>query len=276
MLLEEAVAQEAEKRKVENALNGIVPQRTSSVAILTPTLGAISDWWHGSMMSLVWPTNTGRAPFMCRDMKGNEVGQMRNKMVKTVMQMADSQNANLEAIFWLDDDVIVSRFALVTLLAHDTDIAAGVYFTKLDSGADPLIFAGGGAGTRPFLPGEVFESWGYAQGLSCVKTDVYRRMRDELDLGEDEYGSPCWYKQPDFSVHDNGSLCLGGTEDFHFFANAEKLGIRPLVDCTKHAFGFHYDLGRKIGFPLPQWAQFVKREPIVWPANRHHAEVIWE
>lgn len=276
MLVEEAIAEEAEKRRVELQRNGIVPQRTTSIAILTPTLGSISDWWHSSVTGIVWPTNIGRAPLMSRDMKGGEVGQMRNKMVKIILQMADAQNVELDSIFWLDDDVIVSRFALVTLRAHDVDIAAGVYFTKLDSGADPLIFSGGGAGTMPFRPNEVFESWGYAQGLSLVKADVYRRMQKELDLGEDEYGSPCWYKQPDFAVKRDGSLCLGGTEDFHFFRNAELLGYRPLVDCTKHTFGFHYDLGRKLGFPIPQWSQFIKREPIIWPKNRHHEEVIWE
>jgi hypothetical protein len=276
MLLKEAIQQDAERRKTEETVAGIVPQRTTSIAILTPTLGSLSDWWHTSTTSLVWPTNIGRAPVMMRDMKGGEVGQMRNRMVKATLDMAEAQNVELDSIFWLDDDVIVSRFALVKLRAHDVDIAAGVYFTKLDIGADPLIFAGGGSGTKPFLPDEVFESWGYAQGLSCVKTDVFRRMVNELDLGVDEYGSPCWFKQPEFAVHANGNLSLGGTEDFHFFANAEKLGIRPLVDCTKHTFGFHYSLAKKVGYPLAQWAQFVKREPIIWPANRHHGEVIWE
>lgn len=276
MLCEEAIQKDAAKRKSEYEAAGIVPQRTLSIAVLTPTLGVISAWLHTAMQGLVWPTNTGKAPVMCQDMKGNEVGEMRNRLVTTVLTMSEAHNVELDSILWLDDDVICSRFALITLRAHDRDIAAGVYFTKMDPGAEPLIFDGGGAGCAPWRPDEVFESWGYAQGLSLVRTDVYRRMRDELDIGQDKYGNPAWYKQPSFGVDKHGGVTTGGTEDFHFFANAEKLGIRPLVDCTKHAFGFHYALQTRVGYPVPQWKQFVKQEPIVWPKTRHHAEVIWE
>jgi hypothetical protein len=275
MLVAEAIEKEARQRR-QNELDGIVPQRSCTIAVLTPTLGIISAWWHTSMLGLVWPTNTGRAPVMAQDMKGNEVGEMRNRLVKICLTMADAQNVELDSILWLDDDVIVSRFALLTLRAHDRDIVAGVYMTKLEPGAEPLIFKGGGAGCDPFIPDEVRETWGYAQGLSLVKTDVYRRMEKDLDLGTDKYGNPSWYKVPEFGMDTHGNLIMGGTEDFHFFKNAEKLGIRPLVDCTKHAFGFHYDLKGKVGYPLPQWKQFVRQEPIVWPASKHHPEVIWE
>lgn len=265
----EAVAKDAKERR------GIEPAKKRAIAVLTPTLGVVSMWWHSAMLDLLWPMNMGKAFIPTVDLKGGQVGQMRNRLVQLALMFEQQAGNELEAIMWVDDDVICSRLAMLTLAAHDRDIVSGVYMAKGEAGNEPLIFAGPSSGTMKFLPDETFEAWGWAQGLSLVKAEVYKRMVDELDLGKDEYGNPNWYKQPEFGIDANGTMTLGGTEDFHFFDNANKLGYSALIDCTKHAFGFHYDIKEKMGYPQKQWIQYLHREPIVWPATKGHKEVVW-
>lgn len=284
MQLAEAIEKDVKKREETKAManvssspiskpQGIVPSKRRAIAVLVPTLGQVSMWWTTVMMDLVYPMNTGKAFIPAVDLKGGEIGQMRNRLVKMALDYADKNDIDLQYIFWVDDDVIISRLALLTLAAHDRDIASGVYFCKGEAGNEPLIFSGPSSGTLKFRPDECFEAWGWSLGLSLIRTEVFRRMRDELDLGTDEYGNPKWYAQPGFGIDKDGMMTVGGTEDFVFFDNASKLGYRPLVDCTRHAFGFHYDANLKTGYPQKQWEQFVRMEPIVW--NIEGKETVW-
>jgi len=267
---------EAEKAQANGQRQGLVPAKTKVIAVLTPTLGMVSIHWTVAIQNLLWPMNVGKGFIPGMDQVGNEVGEMRNKLVALVLEQAQKSGHDLEGIFWIDDDVIVNKMALLKLASHDRDIAAGVYFCKGDLG-EPLIFSGGQTGTMKFLPDETFEAWGWAQGLSYVRAEVYTRMAEDLDLGKDKYGNPCWYKKPDFGIDETtGQMTVGGTEDFHFFTNANKLGYRCLVDCSKFAFGWHYDHAAKTAYPKRQWEQYIRREPVIWPATRSHPEVIWD
>jgi hypothetical protein len=290
--LVEAIAESDTKRKEDIAslpsrpsLNGIVPKKQKTIAVCTPTLGVIPMWWFASATSLVFPMNMGKAFFPIQDLERGEVGQMRNRLVNSVLEAEKSRNdVECEYIFWLDDDVIIHHMALMSLLSWDRDVAAGVYFCKGHFG-EPLLFPAASGGTLKYKPwagrpddeARGIEMYGYPQGLSLVRTSVYKRMRDEMDLGVDKYGSPCWYKQPEFAVDPKtGGLITGGTEDFHFFENLSKLGIRPIVDTSKFAFGFHYSIQELVAYPVVQWEQYVKRQPIVWPAPAGELEVVWK
>ncbi len=255
---------------------GIVPAKKRYLPVLTPTLGAVSMWWHSKCSDMIWPMNTGKAFIPMIDLIGGQIAEMRNRLVTIALDYKKTHDADMEYVMWLDDDVICSHMAMCRLLSHNRDIASGVYFCKGETGNEPLIFAGPSSGTMKFIPDEVFEAWGWAQGLCVIRTEVYERMRDELDLGVDRYGNPNWYKVPDFGVDANGCITTGGTEDFHFFGNAAKLGYRPLIDCTKFAFGFHYDLGTKLGYPVQQWEQWVKMQHIVWPEQYGGKETVWQ
>lgn len=261
-------------KDVEEAV-GVLPKGQVLIPVLTPTLGAISMWWHLTQIDLMYPMNVGKQPITTLDAVGGEVGEMRNRLVAMCLAIEDSSQGKttIPWVFWCDDDVIIDRWALSCLCSHNRDIASGVYFCKGEFG-EPLIFPGPSSGVIPFRPDEIFEAWGYAQGLSVVKLDVYRRMKEELELGVDKYGQPQWYKRPDFALTENG-IISGGTEDFHFFDNACKLGYRPLVDCRRAAFGFHYDLKKHVAYPLKQWEQYRRKEPIVWPASGDRKEVVW-
>lgn len=261
---------------------GIAPAKQTCVAICTPTLGKVSMHWTAQLCNLVIPMNVSKGFIPLQDMKGGEVGQVRNRLVQVTLAHCQKLDLELDSIFWLDDDVIpADRMVIAALRSLNADIAAGVYYCKGDYG-DPLLFAGGSSGTvrhKPCPDGIIdgpeatTELWGYPQGLSLVKGSVFTRMRDELDIGTDQYGSPCWYKQPEFGMDQSGNLSIGGTEDFWFFENASKLGIKPVVNLTKHCFAFHYDLNEKVGFPRRQWDQWLRKEPLVWNVGKE--EVVW-
>ncbi len=267
--IEEVIQQEVAKRRPK----GVLAAPSQIIAIGTPTLGQISMWWHTSLVDLIWPMNTAKALLPCIDHHGGEIAEIRNRIVSMCMA-TETDSVKVQAIMWIDDDVIVPRESIMALARHERDIASGVYFTKGEF-AQPLIFDGPCSGVHSFRPDETFEAWGWSQGLSLVRLDVYKRIRDELDIGKDKYGAPLWYEPSDFRILDNGSVALNGTEDFPFFEKANKLGYSAIVDCSKHAFGWHYDCVGKTGYPKAQWDQFSRREPVVWPAKNGQAEVIW-
>ncbi len=267
---EEAIREAVAKRRPQGVL--AAPQQV--IAVLTPTLGQVSMWWHNAILELIWPMNVTKALVPAFDRKGGEIAEMRNRLV-SMMLAAETDSLKIHSLMWIDDDVIVNRLCMLALAAHDRDIASGVYFCKGEF-SQALIFDGPSSGTHPFEPDQTFECWGWAQGLSLIRLDVYKRMRDEMpEMGKDKYGVPRWYESADFKVAKNGQVQVGGTEDFPFFQKANDLGYRPLVDCTQHAFGFHYDAVAQVGYPRQQWEQFVHREPIVWPRKDGKDSIVW-
>jgi hypothetical protein len=268
--MEEAVREELGKK---NRL-GIKPKSQEVIAVLTPTLGYASFWYFTGVLSLIWPMNKGKGILPTTDHVGGEIAEMRNRLIAMMLAADEAGPAKVTHVMWLDDDVVIGPAAMLALASHDRDIASGVYFSKFEK-AEPLIFDGPSAGTGKFVPGQTRESWGWSQGLSLVKLDVYRRMRDEMDLAKDKYGCPAWYESSFQQAMKNGNFHAPSTEDFPFFDKCNKLGYRCLQDMTREAFGFHYDLSADQGYPIAQWNQFKRREPIIWPGTANHEEVVW-
>lgn len=250
--------------------------RKKSIIRVTPTLGMVSHWWAQAADRLFAPMNTVKGSIFWIDKVGGMIAECRNAAVAKVLTF-DSDQVEVDSIFWLDDDVICSPGALRQLYHHDTPIASGVYFTKEEGNfAEPLIFPGRCAGTAKYIPApdgeqKSSEMWGHGMGLTLVKMDVYRRMRDELQLPLDCNGQPEWYRTTSGEINQEGNcLDMGGTEDLFFLHNAAKLGYKPIVDFTKYAFGFHYCSVRKKGYPEKQWEQYEAAlggsgKPIEWP-----------
>lgn len=246
---------------------------TPSWAKRTPSL-----WWCKSTESILWPNNTGKSLFYVEDLVGGEIAEARNCIVQTILNYEQAGH-KISHLFWLDDDVIIPRGgALLQLLHHDRDIASGVYFTKLPGNqASPLIYPGPHGGTDIFKPNRTYEVWGHGMGLTLIKLDVYKRMRDELKLPYDKYNCPEWYKTSknnDDMVVENDVVKTGFTEDLFFLDNASKLGYKPLVDTNKHAFGFHYDHETRKGYPEEQWNDWLQGKPITWHTSE--GDVIWD
>ena len=234
------------------------------VAVCTPTLGMVTIEWASALRALLLPLNSGYCECFGKDDVGGEIAEGRNGCVARALSY-ETDDREITHLFWLDDDVIAPRTAIIRLMSHDVDIAAGVYFLKCPI-SEPLIFPGRGAGTSPFVPDQVFETWGVGMGITLVKTSVYRRMREDLELPLDKYGKPQWYKTPsalDAVVVDE-VLFAGGTEDLYFCDRAGKMGCKVVADTSRYAFGWHYDCRNGIGYPEKQWRQHMAGEAITW------------
>jgi hypothetical protein len=247
--------------------------RPKFIACCTPTLGSTSVEWASILRAMAWPMNIGYTNFFVRDEVGREIAEARNRCVQLALEY-DNERHELSEVFWLDDDVLVmNRLALLVLRGHNRPIASGVYFTKCEP-SEPLLFPGRGCGTAPFPAEGAHEMWGHGMGLALVRTEVYRRMLKELDLGVDKYGRPAWYRTTGYehAEVDGDVVWTGGTEDLYFLENASKLGYKPLVDCTRAAFGWHYDRDKDVGFPLKQWKQWRGGESITWDTEKGAVE----
>lgn len=186
----------------------------------------------------------------------------------------ESSSRAISHLFWLDDDVLVPRACLLKLLSHQADIASGVYFTKSDIG-EPLIFPEPGNGAAFFAPDEILSCYGWSLGLSVVKMDVFKRIIKECNPPLDKYGNPRFFHKPteaDCTFKD-GILGVGGTEDFEFFRLCSQIGVKPVIDCTRYAFGWHYDKDSHKAFPTEQWSQYSTGQPVVWKTPK--GEVVW-
>ncbi len=269
--LEEAIRSELKSK----SRLGIKPKAQEVIAVLTPTLGYASFWHFTGVLSLIWPMNKGKGVVPVTDHVGGEIAEMRNRLVQMMLVADEAGPTRVTHVMWLDDDVIIGPAAMLALASHDRDIASGCYFSKFEI-SEPLIFDGPTSGTGKFIPGQTRDSWGWAQGLSLVKLDVYRRMRDELKLDKDKYGCPAWYESGFFQAVKSGNFSGVATEDFPFFDKCNKLGYRCIQDMGREAFGFHYDLNTDQGYPKKQWDQFKRREPIVWPATKESEEITWK
>lgn len=235
--------------------------RPKMIAVCTPSLGSVSLEWTRIVAELMWPMNVGRAHQFVRDAVGGEIAETRNAIVQKCLDM-EKQNVEIDSLFWLDDDVLPTRAALIQLYSHHRDIASGAYFTKGEPG-QPLVFPGRLQGTAPWEPDRVLEAWGHGMGLCLVKASVYKRMLAE-GLSKDKYGRPQWYKTPQEYRLEGQMLDCGGTEDLYFLDAANQFGYKPLVDCGKWTFGFHYDRESHRGYPEKQFEQLRTGQPVTW------------
>lgn len=240
-----------------------MPRRV--IATCTPSLGRIPTQWAFALRNLFTPMNLG---IMTMYSLGLPVAESRNRLIRQVLAM-DEESTSLEIshVFWIDDDVLFQRGALVQLSQHRMPIVSGVYFSKSPPG-EPLIFDGPLRGSAPFRPGEVREVWGHGMGLTLVETEVYRRLRDETELGEDENGNPAWYRT--VQTEDGWRT----TEDLYFLKAAHEIGIPSVIDQREQTFGWHYDLKTQRIYPTEQWDEWRKTQKVTWQTPE--GPVVWE
>ncbi len=234
------------------------------IAVCTPTLGLLHVNWVAAFMELIWPLNTGKAQLF---VTGKPVAEARNETVARAMSI-ENEDREVTHLFWVDDDVIVPRTALLQLLRHRRPIASGVYFTRAEL-AEPLIFPCAGGGTQEFVPDRGYEVWGHGMGLTLIETNVYRRMRQELDLGIDRFGYPAWYRTTGGEdVHVEKGLLTGvGTEDLYFLDKVRGIGLTGFVDTSANAFGWHHERKTNKGYPEKQYHQMKTGQPITWDTS---------
>lgn len=242
------------------------------IAIGIPSFGMVHLFFTSRLLNLRIPVNMVIRWIYCI---GKEVGDARNEIVARALQ-ADDSDMRCQAVFFLDDDVLFHPDVLNRLLSHRRPIVSGLYYTKTAE-ATPLALHDEGQGTaHSWTPGDLLEVAGHGMGLTLIDADVFRRMRDEQDIGLDPHGFPRWFR----TVRDE-VLTLPGrptgtynqTEDMHFLTRARALGYQPAVDTGASAFGWHFDPKRNVGYPLPQWQEWTQTGRITWPTAA--GPVVW-
>ena len=246
------------------------------IAQCTPSLGMVSIWWSRAVQCIFGENHSGKSIFYLRDGVGGEIAEVRNNLVQMVLDHKTPHSH----VFWIDDDVLVFPGCLLELLHQYKDVVSGVYFTKMPGNlSSPLIYSTEGAGPDQFVPDAAYPVFAHGMGLTLVRTEVYRRMAAELDLGRDKYNRPQWYRTSDAATElregDNGVVDTGYTEDTWFLRNCHRIGVHPHVVTTKHAFAFHYDATSDRGYPEKQWQQWISGAPIVWDVAEGEP-VVWE
>jgi hypothetical protein len=246
--------------------------RRPFIAICIPTLGMVHAFFMARMINLLAPMNRDIRYFYAIDM---EVGEARNKLVADALA-CDGAAHTCSHVFFLDDDVLFHREALNQLLSRNRPIVSGLYYAKRLV-PTPLVLHDDAHGTATtWTPGDLVECAGHGMGLTLIDANVFRRLRDETDLGLDPLGNPNWFttvKDASLYTADGGVAVHNQTEDITFLKKARALGYVPAVDTSETAFGWHFDTKACTGYPKKQWAEFVERGTATW--DTPHGPVTW-
>jgi hypothetical protein len=110
-------------------------------------------------------------------------------------------------------------------------------------------------------------------GICLIDTQVFRRMRDELDLGTDRWGRPNWFRTTRDNAHpilaaDGSRRIINETEDMHFLRLARELGYTTAVDTSAQAFGWHLDTKAMTAYPLKQFKEYQEKGTITWETEK--------
>jgi len=205
-----------------------------NVVIGIPSFGMVSTYFMQSRASQQFPLVSSAID---KIVLNRPIADARNEIVEFALQ----QNANY--IYWLDDDVLAPPDAFLKLFMQQKDIINGVYWSKSNPPM-PLLFRGHLQG--PYLDwhvGDLIEVDAAGMGLTLVKTDVYRKMAQEL-------GGP-WYSVDYHSFPgDAPSISTpNNTEDLYFYWKARKLGYKIWADTSVQAF--HFDKNNSVAYSMP-------------------------
>jgi hypothetical protein len=247
------------------------------LAIGIPSFGMVHLYFCARLYNLRMPMNRVVRQFY---VVGKEVGEARNELCARALDVGeDGQPERCTHLLFLDDDVLFHPDVLLKLLSHDRPIVSGLYYAK-SSVPQPLILHGEFGGTaRTWTPGDLVECEGHGMGLCLIRTEVLRRMRDELDLGTDPHGYPAWFrtvKDSPLVRADGVPAIYNSTEDWQFLMRARQLGYQPCVDTSAAAFGWHLDARAMTIYPQRQWTEFQKTGRVTWPLDSGGDAVVWE
>lgn len=242
------------------------------IAMGVPSFGQVHLFWVGRHYNMRFPMNKVVRQFY---VLGREVGHARNEIVDKAIKAEDGTGMRCSHIFFLDDDVLVHPDAMVRLFDRGRDIISGLYFAK-QSVPTPLVLMDDGI-KKSWKPGEVVECAGHGMGLTLIRTEVFKRIKAECDIGVDDYGHPQWFKtQKDAMITgpDGVVRSYSMTEDMHFLHLARSLGYQPCVDTSPQAFAFHWEQKENRAYPLKQWFEYAETGKVTWETDGE--PIVWE
>lgn len=248
----------------EHVVHKAAPREFIAVGI--PTFGKVNIFWASRLFGQM------RHP-MNRDLRyiiihGNEVGLARNEIVARALEIeAKDPGVRCSHVFFVDDDVMVNKDALLKLLDVKRPIVSGLYYAKT-SVMQPLILRGESDGVdKGWTPGDLVDCWAHGMGLTLVEMDVFRKLAAQPGLGTDSLGRPAWFETTRDGVMlapDGVTRLRNQTEDVKFCRDAAALGYQPCVDTSSQAFAFHWAQDENRAYPLQQWFEYEKHGTITW------------
>lgn len=209
-----------------------------NVVVGIPSFGMVSTYFYQAAASQQFPLVSSKVD---KIVLNRPIADARNEIV----EFALAQNANY--IFWLDDDVIAPSDAFLKLFRHQKDIVNGVYWSKSNPSM-PLLFRNHLEG--PYYDwkiGDFIEIDAAGNGLTLVKTDVYRKISETV-------GGP-WYSTEYHSfagVDPRMGSPANNTEDLYFYWKARQAGFKIWADTSVQAF--HYDKVNDVMYGIPPYA----------------------
>lgn len=241
------------------------------IVVGIPSFGMVHMFFLKAYYNLRMPMNTiAKHVYVV----GKEVGDARNEIVARALALEEQDpSIRCSKIFFIDDDVMLHPDALLKLHAHDRPIISGLYYAKT-SVPTPLVLHGEFEGTaQSWTPGDVVECYGHGMGMCLIDADVFRRMRDELDLGVDKWGHPRWFQTTRDEAHpiltaDGSRKIANETEDMHFLRLAKQLGYATAVDTSAQTFGWHLDTKAMTAYPLKQFKEYQEKGTITWETEK--------
>lgn len=203
-----------------------------SIVIGIPTFGMVSSYFLQARMSQQFPLVSSSMDYI---VKGKPIAEARNEIVQHALDI------DATYIYWLDDDVIAPGDSFLKLWRHQKDIINGVYWSKSNPPM-PLLFRG--HLDMPYLNwhvGDLIEIDAAGNGLTLVKTDVYREISKKI-------GGP-WYSTEYGSFPGQKISPVNNTEDLYFYWKAKKAGYQVWADTSVQAF--HYEKNTDVMYMMP-------------------------
>lgn len=203
-----------------------------NVVVGIPSFGMLSTYFYQSMKGQQYPLVSSAVD---KIVLNKPIADARNEIV----QYALDQGANY--IFWVDDDVIPPPDAFLKMYNHQKDIVNGVYWSKSNPPM-PLLFRNHLEG--PYWDwhiGDFIEIDAAGNGLTLVKTDVYRKISETV-------GGP-WYSTEYVSFKNATQSPANNTEDLYFYWKAKKAGFKIWADTSIQAF--HYEKNTQVLYAMP-------------------------
>ena len=179
--------------------------RAGGVMIAVPSFGTLDVEFVARLYGLGLPVNADvTRAYPC----GMLVADARNRAV------AGAIERECEYVFFLDYDVLPPADALTRLIARDTPMVGGLYFTKAKP-PWPLVLTGGHS-TMDWTPGDLVQVDATGMGCMLLRVDLLEKLE------------PPWF-DTGASLTDEGREWH--TEDTYFFKRVrEELGLSPYVD----------------------------------------------
>lgn len=204
-----------------------------NVVIGIPSFGMVSTFFLQARLSQQFPLVSSAID---KIVLNKPIAEARNEIVEYALE----QGANY--IFWLDDDVIPPADAFLKMYNHNKDIINGVYWSKSNPPM-PLLFRGHLEGPYwNWHVGDLIEIDAAGSGLTLVKTDVYRTMKEKI-------GGP-WYSTEYSSFPGVKSSPANNTEDLYFYWKAKQAGFKVWADTSIQAY--HYEKMSQVLYGMPQ------------------------